>query len=1506
MEKVHLHFVLHDLDQSKEYFIQGHGKKEKLQTYADNPGRFSEHQKVNKALAAIPSTHQHMITHFIENIQLSDQKISRLSVITPAQKADDILPDLVSVHIHVPTQTHKRNAKKLSAARVTTKGAKQPLLFKQLGIQSLTASAGNAGITTDAQLVILPPLAIAQTIVFHHPEIGSIDPSTTSLLFSKYMQDQNNFDQLVNYVSGNPYTSDNPWYKKTYSIKIDPVTQQTSPMTPTSRNFSDGKPMDWPTDPVTGKQVIPQYELSDETTGASDGGVTGAAKSAVFAVLKQTKNDPDFNGTLWSRGQGAVSQKQVNGAPAASVQSNGVKAAATLKNSAVTLGEEASDYWSAKYDSDRQYGLDLYGGDIEFKDNKLGLPVKNWPARILGVYIEYQTEDGTPIPWSVLKNSKEGDNLIEPDGFISAAFASAFAKKDDDTTKLFWGVLDEGNSVFGIPFPTNPISIEFQWPHDATTGDAIASRAEIYVGGFGAAKGFSDWDSDVDVCGVVATGIMTYGLTAALMAFDVAVVGPLKNKIKQSEVKYAVLALTIELGIVWLILSGAFWKSGTTKTVFARLAGFVGGILFGEAAEMLADTVYKEAIEELIEASTETLTTEEALEQIPYVGWALKIADLAADISALAATTIECLASPATYKLQIEESMDLTVTISPDPAHGTANQAAIWPMVADHYVTVLSYPKNGNFQGGTTYVQSGPMPGQHDAPITVKFEKVPAGGQIQIVTTIYSNTDWIAGRWDSGPKSATPDENSQLEYSGAIVENLVPLTPTVTYSEKQRVGFDTTLQKHVWVVTSFSIAPQFQSDLDSGNISDGFRTAFQSNGVLLPAAGNLSVATVSKGSNWNLTDKQSNTTYQCLYREIYSSGGDTQYEISIQNSTRPAPPLPNPKTVSDTSGNNHNLAELVNMTIDNKAYQLGYTWRASGMNMPMDKNSNPVENVQMYTMQSVSTLGQPSDLIVESAIGYSQMPFIAYNQFGLTPLFSIDAATYAASLNGADGKAMPAAVVTEFTSKGFTIDGGSLIKVVKADTEWRLLDGSRNVIFDLKADRKVENGVVTNVINIFNYAVPGTTNFYMDPRPGPNGYYHLRAVGFNDGIPGSYQFDNNFSDTDANSWGAFPIPNGSSLYQLAIHPAGYAVAIDYGLDKMWALQIPDAATTMADAPLAMPLSGTGDLEGLLSQPTAMTIASDGRIIVLEQGNDRFQSLDIKGNPVAAFNGTLTTTLPVSLVSDLNSSTASAGVQKAYQTQVPDSYLRQPVFTAYDNTPVADLDNAQADDTLLQYFSQNLITLPATASDMTVTVNQSGYSWLLTDNSNALSYDVRWSDDLYELSVYYAANLQIDVVAPGIEWKLTDKVNSLTFAIKAGATASDPLAVQQLISTATLRAQTGKTIQYLDIATEDKGYIYVLYFENAGNTASQYMLDIYNPDGSVLLDAPLSGLAAAKMSVDQWRTLWTLNYETFLGPNNRTEPTVSGWIPSTPNGPVAAAPAAAVKSSKKQVGSPALA
>jgi hypothetical protein len=97
----------------------------------------------------------------------------------------------------------------------------------------------------------------------------------------------------------------------------------------------------------------------------------------------------------------------------------------------------------------------------------------------------------------------------------------------------------------------------------------------------------------------------------------------------------------------------------------------------------------------------------------------------------------------------------------------------------------------------------------------------------------------------------------------------------------------------------------------------------------------------------------------------------------------------------------------------------------------------------------------------------------------------------------------------------------------------------------------------------------------------------------------------------------------------------------------------------------------------------------------------------------------------------------------------------------------------------------------------------------------------------------------------------------------------------------LHDESSDQVVVLDVSVESKGYIYVLKYLSSGSGTvadSDYRLDIYNADGSFLTQ--VSGLAAARLQVDLWRNVFTLNYEIVQG-SGRTEPSIALWIPSTP-------------------------
>jgi len=96
------------------------------------------------------------------------------------------------------------------------------------------------------------------------------------------------------------------------------------------------------------------------------------------------------------------------------------------------------------------------------------------------------------------------------------------------------------------------------------------------------------------------------------------------------------------------------------------------------------------------------------------------------------------------------------------------------------------------------------------------------------------------------------------------------------------------------------------------------------------------------------------------------------------------------------------------------------------------------------------------------------------------------------------------------------------------------------------------------------------------------------------------------------------------------------------------------------------------------------------------------------------------------------------------------------------------------------------------------------------------------------------------------------------------------------------ATGGPETHYLDIAAEFSGFIYVL-----SSSASIYRLDIYDLEQSGT--NPISttlGFNAAKVTVDYWRNVFSLNYEVLmingsLPTNSVTEPSISEWIATTP-------------------------
>jgi len=914
-------------------------------------------------------------------------------------------------------------------------------------------------------------------------------------------------------------------------------------------------------------------------------------------------------------------------------------------------------------------------------------------------------------------------------------------------------------------------------------------------------------------------------------------------------------------------------------------------MLFSTAVTKILEKAWQSAMEKIIAEAVGELAAEQVLVQIPIAGEILQAASIAADIADLTATTVECVLSPATYKLQIERKMNLHVDVGPDPAHGKDGHY-VWPMVADHYVIQVAYPKGPSQQGGTVYTLSGPMPANSEDHIQVTFEGIPAGGKIDVTANIYSENNWLAGRWESGWLNATPDGNDSQSVSGNITENLVPLTATTSYSQKQVINYSDA-KKHYWQITKFTIDSSLSTDFDKGGTPDSaIMAVFNQYGN--PLASSASITVNTQGQDWTLTS--SGVNYHVSKVQTYSGEGQTLSVLDVQNTTNPAPAYVKP----NCSPTGQSLCRLQNITINNKEYQLGYAWQAAGMNLPVDYGTAP-QNTQMYAMQSISTLGTPEEQIIEPTRGFTNPTFLAYNQFGLRFLFTLDD-SLASQLNSSDGKAVPDAVAKEFASFKVPLPAGADVTVVTAGSDWLIGVPGQSPAYELQTLTEVVNGQNVTVIAAYTWPVPKLTNFYLDSRTytPTNQLYYLRGVDLSGMGSSSFDYDT------TKAWGAF---TSITIEDLAVHPDGYVIGVDYDNAKMLALRLPEDAVPQEQAPLAAPLSGLGLREGLLNKPKALTITADGRILILEEGNSRIQAFDVKGNPVPCFSvGQPNFALDPSYASSLDNWQAGDEAANAAQMQALREQFQQNIvpatgalFTSTNLAPVQDLNTLNVDSALQALFVQyGYATSPAqnntpstVTSTFSVTMTQKNSLWQVTitdtDSSGGpptpVTYDVRvveneWGVQI--LAVWRSFNFSVDVKATGGEWMITDPTNAMTFSALLPPEAKS-ITVQQLASYMPLREEASATLKYLDVAVESKGFIYTL-FQSGDQNNPTFSIDIYNPDGSVLLTQPQSGINAAKFTVDQWRSMFTLNYQVIAGPGGRTEPSVSAWEPSTPDAP----------------------
>jgi hypothetical protein len=348
------------------------------------------------------------------------------------------------------------------------------------------------------------------------------------------------------------------------------------------------------------------------------------------------------------------------------------------------------------------------------------------------------------------------------------------------------GQLSPVDTIMAVP-------LDPEWSDFAFKFDEKASRAVVSFGGLGQAP-FS-WPYDGD--GIGLTALFNYAIPTMFIALGVAA--------DQGGKAWTELTKSVVPKVLAVAEAAAAGPVGSAVSRGVSLTDVLYAVANCAGAMLLDAMAGSEELKAYVTAALGESTAEEAE---PFIGWVALAIGAAADVASMIETSVEVARSPATMSIDIDRTLDVTVTVSPDPAHHSQ-----WPATATHYTISITY------DDGPVHSYAGQMsPATQQGPIVHQFAGLPAGGNITVLASFYAATGWLAGHGVSDPIPAQPDKDGTLAVPAfAIKEYLVPLTAATTYTLKEKLGFGS--GGRVWLAPPAAGPPVATvSDLDASNV----------------------------------------------------------------------------------------------------------------------------------------------------------------------------------------------------------------------------------------------------------------------------------------------------------------------------------------------------------------------------------------------------------------------------------------------------------------------------------------------------------------------------------------------------------------------------------------------------------------------------------------------------------------------------------------------------------------
>lgn len=1389
----------------------------------------------NRAIAAMPAESRARLTHYAADVQVPIDAPFLMRVHAP-NIGTAPLPILIGVKVTIPG-SHLRDYRREDLAVLT---ATLPPHYAHFGI-AMPAGAGDDALLdlmSDADLLSYLPLDTAAGIAFSHPNMCSTSVRNASIIHDRH---------ILRSKGLMPFASD--------LAQLGPGTEDGGFCTITPCTYPDSEqPIAWrePYAAAAGgpDATIHTYNLSTKLTGSppmkgkprqKPEYQTGA--KLINQALGGVTNDMRLRDSHWSVTQSHLQEKGDPGVTARGfVDPARFKAHASRRAMAAADAESSGGYSFTINNKTPGHGLKIYADSIKFDTsaNKFSIDLKNCWLRTLGTHVRFYDSDSNVIP--------------DPAGNYPQIAELFDVIKDGlglDKAQRFLGFIYAVYAIMDIPVPISPTTVEFPWPETAETCD-------ILLGGMG----FGNWDTTADLLGLIATAIFQFGVPIIFFIGGASIKSSTWYE-KLMKDREFLAALVICAAFIYVAVAVVAYELGLAETLFFTTTNFLAGLLAGEVVGVIAQTigrkVAKIAVEELEKILTEgfeklglfitvKLTTAEAIDAIPFAGWAAEALNIALTLGALGESAGEVIASPATYTITVVRKLQVTATVSPDPLHGAAGNPPIWPASATHYKAVLQY------KNGSAMTITGALPveqADRADPVTVVFDDVPSGGQFQITFSVYSNTDWLAGIW-TGPwtDAVIPEGGGALSVGGSIIEQLVPLTADTQYLYNAKL--------------------------------------------------------------------------------VYSDQAGHQWSAD-------GPPA---KTRADLSPDG--LNRLVAITGNNGAYMIGYTWQAAGQNVPFKGDTQPTDGL-IYTFQNINTLSDPEASLKFPSCGFSAATFLAYEQFGPEPLFSAPSSVQ----SDLDQGVVDDTLRTAFQTAGYPLPDQVTVDVVETTVEWTLtlaggssptyqLDrqsdgsifvylyptdtvGQNNFYVDTSGEpwqfRKVtlDNTTPFDMTSTTSYgcfvqnaldAVVVHPADYMVGVSYDNHYLEVVPI-LEEGVPDDQVIPGTLLSGPGVRQGLLRGPRALSITQdgriLVLETQNRRVqAFDVNANPVACFDAGEVTTLSAatyEADLDQSIVSADLRDAFAAAGVALSqhwMIRDGDAVyeVVQAANNQLQ-LNRNGAPLSAswqitnsadnavYAATLgadaiTVTLPgggsLSLpttvrddldmgIVDLQMIAAFAGQQI---TLSPQSVAEGSGLYVDPSATIPDLCRGIVPAAITDALASVYLSLSSAAmvrSEVTCTVRAPATSWLINDPDAAASYAIT-------LDAADIGQLVVTVLSPFVHLQ-TDGV--------------------QTDRTGTDADSSGET--YLDLTTEMKGYLYVLGYTGTGSQADQYFLDLYDPLGHFLSRTPDSskgvpgvvGVNVERITVDMWRTLFGLSFESLTGPGGRTEPSVTQWFPSTPDG-----------------------